>query len=75
MFNFDTVIDTYVKQSNVVLASVQPEQLRKSLSDVVDLQATVARNAVDYSKNATELFTKNFTELAKTADFNKFFAR
>lgn len=72
MFTFDTAVDAYVNQSKAVLAHVQPEKARESLTALVDAQAAFARSAAAQVKTATDMAVKAAQDAAKT-DWTKFF--
>ena len=72
MFTFDTAVDAYVNQSKAVLAHVQPEKTRESLTALVDAQAAFARSAAAQFKTATDMAVKAVQDAAKT-DWAKFF--
>lgn len=73
MFTFDTLIDSYVNQSKAVLAHVQPESVRESLTNLVSSQETFARGLATYAKSASDFLLKTAQESVKT-DWSKLFS-
>jgi hypothetical protein len=71
MFTFETLVDTYVKNTQAVFAYVQPEPVKTALLDLTAKQGEFALGFVRQVETAAECISKNMKEAAKTLFPNK----
>jgi hypothetical protein len=62
MFTFETLLDTYAKNTKTVLAYVQPEVVKTALIDLTDKQVEFSRGFAKQVESVTEYVTKNAKE-------------
>jgi hypothetical protein len=65
MFKFETLADTYAKNTKAALAYVQPDAVKTALVELTDRQVDFAKSMVKQAETASEYFvkySKEFTE-------------
>lgn len=65
MFKFETLADTYAKNTKAALSYVQPDAVKTALVELTDRQVDFAKSMVKQAETASEYFvkySKEFTE-------------
>ena len=65
MFTFETLVDTYAKNTRAALAYVQPEAVKTALLDLTDKQVEFSKGFAKQVESVTEYVTKNAKETAE----------
>ena len=65
MFTFETLVDTYAKNTRASLAYVQPEAVKTALLDLTDKQVEFSKSFAKQVESVTEYVTKNAKETAE----------
>jgi hypothetical protein len=65
MFTFETLVDTYAKNTRAALSYVQPEAVKTALLDLTDKQVEFSRSFAKQVESVTEYVTKNAKETAE----------
>ena len=65
MFTFDSVVDTYVKNTKAVLAYIQPEGVKTALISATDKQAEFTKGFARHLETSAEYLTKSVQEIFK----------
>lgn len=65
MFTFETLLDTYAKNTKAALAYVQPEAVKTALIDLTDKQVEFGRGFAKQVETAADYVTKSMKETAE----------
>ena len=65
MFTFETLLDTYAKNTKAALAYVQPEAVKTALIDLTDKQVEFGRGFAKQVETAADFVTKSMKETAE----------
>lgn len=65
MFTFETLLDTYAKNTKTALSYVQPEAVKTALIELTDKQIEFSRGFAKQLETAADYVTKNMKETAE----------
>lgn len=65
MFTFETLVDTYEKNTKAVLAYVQPEAVKSALLTLTDKQVEFVKTMGKQTETAFDFATKQIKETAE----------
>lgn len=65
MFTFETLVDTYAKNTKAILAYVQPEAVKTALLDLTDRQVEFSKGLAKQAETAVEYMTKTAKQAAE----------